>query len=189
MRRGALPGTFLEPSCRSPDELEAQVLMAKILKGEGLRRPKLRLEAFCEPKEVMAGAQVCPGPSRSAAPPSAAASAAALPPPPVPPPACGRRLPPLTPLRPARLSSPSRLRCCGTMLASTATSRRRPAVKTASTRRIGNADVGRARRLLGEPCPEPCRSRLAVGCTSRGSRTSQRRRTRFSRRSRWSSKT
>jgi len=42
----------------SPDELEAQVLMAKILKNEGLRRPKLRLEAFCEPKEVMAGAQL-----------------------------------------------------------------------------------------------------------------------------------
>lgn len=42
----------------SHEDLEAQVLMAKILKSEGLRRPKLRLEAVCEPKEVLPGGKV-----------------------------------------------------------------------------------------------------------------------------------
>lgn len=42
----------------SSNDLEAQVLMAKILKGEGLRRPKLRLEAVCEPKECLPNAKV-----------------------------------------------------------------------------------------------------------------------------------
>uniref|UniRef100_A0A7S3XB41 Uncharacterized protein n=1 Tax=Strombidinopsis acuminata TaxID=141414 RepID=A0A7S3XB41_9SPIT len=42
----------------SHTDLEAQVLMAKILKAEGLRRPKLRLEAVCEPKECLPNAKV-----------------------------------------------------------------------------------------------------------------------------------
>ena len=42
----------------SHTELEALVQMAVILKKEGLRRPKLRLEAVCEPKEVLPGAKV-----------------------------------------------------------------------------------------------------------------------------------
>jgi hypothetical protein len=42
----------------SHTDLEAQVLMAKILKAEGLRRPKLRLEAVCEPKECLPNGKV-----------------------------------------------------------------------------------------------------------------------------------
>ena len=42
----------------SHTELEAMVQMALILKKEGLRRPKLRLEAVCEPKEVLPGGKI-----------------------------------------------------------------------------------------------------------------------------------